>query len=298
VRRVKRAQILLAGARGQTDDVPKHASWLNMVEIEIAGCCRSNSIDCRRGTPYLLMLAQDATERILTDRLVVLDGTIHRGVTATRLTQRATGVEVMCDAEAGEQTIGARPMSSAQTACTASSARRSAPSSRVERRKSRASWPTSGCAGRTAVTRCSCFSLPQGWSWSHHFQTAPSGSSATLDDAPEHPAAADIQALINARGPTGGTADVTDVVWSSRFRIHHRLANSYRDGRLFLIGDATHVHSPAGGQGMNTGLVDACVLGQSQGNTQNQNSIGTRGSADPQPNRYSGWPDGSRRSRR
>jgi 2-polyprenyl-6-methoxyphenol hydroxylase-like FAD-dependent oxidoreductase len=85
---------------------------------------------------------------------------------------------------------------------------------------------------------------------------------ATLDDAPEHPAAADIQALIDARGPTGGTADVTQVVWSSRFRIHHRLANSYRDGRLFLIGDAAHVHSPAGGQGMNTGLVDACVLGR------------------------------------
>jgi hypothetical protein len=47
---------------------------------------------------------------------------------------------------------------------------------------------------------------------------------ATLDDAREHPAAADIQALIDARGPTGGTADVTRVVWSSRFRIHHRLA--------------------------------------------------------------------------
>jgi 2-polyprenyl-6-methoxyphenol hydroxylase-like FAD-dependent oxidoreductase len=49
---------------------------------------------------------------------------------------------------------------------------------------------------------------------------------------------------------------------SSRFRIHHRLANAYRDGRRFLIGDAAHVHSPAGGQGMNTGLVDACVLGR------------------------------------
>jgi 2-polyprenyl-6-methoxyphenol hydroxylase-like FAD-dependent oxidoreductase len=85
---------------------------------------------------------------------------------------------------------------------------------------------------------------------------------ATLADAPEHPAAADIQALIDARGPTGGTADVTQVVWSSRFRIHHRLANSYRDGCLLLIGDAAHVHSPAGGQGMNTGLVDACVLGR------------------------------------
>jgi 2-polyprenyl-6-methoxyphenol hydroxylase-like FAD-dependent oxidoreductase len=85
---------------------------------------------------------------------------------------------------------------------------------------------------------------------------------ATLEPAPEHPDAADIQALIDTRGPTTVKATVTDVAWSSRFRIHHRLANSYRNGRLLLMGDAAHVHSPAGGQGMNTGLVDAWVLGQ------------------------------------
>ena len=44
--------------------------------------------------------------------------------------------------------------------------------------------------------------------------------------------------------------------------MHHRLAKSYRNERLLLMGDAAHVHSPAGGQGMNTGLVDACVLGR------------------------------------
>ena len=55
---------------------------------------------------------------------------------------------------------------------------------------------------------------------------------------------------------------VKDVIWSSRFRVHHRLAASYRNGRVFVMGDAAHVHSPAGGQGMNCGLVDACVLGQ------------------------------------
>ena len=51
------------------------------------------------------------------------------------------------------------------------------------------------------------------------------------------------------------------MLWSSRFRIQHRVAASYRAGRLFLMGDAAHVHSPAGGQGMNTGLVDAVTLG-------------------------------------
>ena len=85
---------------------------------------------------------------------------------------------------------------------------------------------------------------------------------ATLDHAPERPQLSDIQALIDARGPRAHRGTVKDVIWSSRFRVHHRLAASYRNGRVFVMGDAAHVHSPAGGQGMNCGLVDACVLGQ------------------------------------
>ena len=69
-----------------------------------------------------------------------------------------------------------------------------------------------------------------------------------------------MQALIDARGPATGAAQVQSVVWSSRFHLHHRIARSYRSGRLLLIGDAAHVHSPAGGQGMNTGIVDAVTL--------------------------------------
>lgn len=52
-----------------------------------------------------------------------------------------------------------------------------------------------------------------------------------------------------------------DPVWISRFKLHHRIAESYRAGRMFLAGDAAHIHSPAGGQGMNTGMHDAVNLG-------------------------------------
>src|SRR5262245_32142130 len=49
--------------------------------------------------------------------------------------------------------------------------------------------------------------------------------------------------------------------WCSTFRIHHRAAPSFRDRRCFLLGDAAHIHSPVGAQGMNTGLQDAYNLG-------------------------------------
>jgi len=82
---------------------------------------------------------------------------------------------------------------------------------------------------------------------------------ATLDQAPETPNAALVQGVLDERGPGG--AHVVDVAWSSRFRVQHRVADTYRNGALLLAGDAAHVHSPAGGQGMNTGIQDAVDLG-------------------------------------
>jgi 2-polyprenyl-6-methoxyphenol hydroxylase-like FAD-dependent oxidoreductase len=84
---------------------------------------------------------------------------------------------------------------------------------------------------------------------------------ATLDDAPEHPGMADVQRLLDTRGPQIEQARVEEIVWSSRFRVHHRVADRYRNGRVLLAGDSAHVHSPAGGQGMNTGIQDAITLG-------------------------------------
>lgn len=54
---------------------------------------------------------------------------------------------------------------------------------------------------------------------------------------------------------------VREVSWFATYRVHHRVARSFRQGRAFLVGDAGHIHSPAGGQGMNTGLGDAVNLG-------------------------------------
>jgi 2-polyprenyl-6-methoxyphenol hydroxylase-like FAD-dependent oxidoreductase len=83
---------------------------------------------------------------------------------------------------------------------------------------------------------------------------------APVADAPEEPSAAYVQQILDTR-VGAGVLTVTDVVWGSRFRIHHRVADTYRAGRLLLAGDAAHVHSPAGGQGMNLGIQDAIALG-------------------------------------
>lgn len=53
---------------------------------------------------------------------------------------------------------------------------------------------------------------------------------------------------------------VDRVAWFSTYRVHHRVANAFRAGRAFLAGDAAHIHSPVGGQGMNTGIGDAVNL--------------------------------------
>ena len=66
------------------------------------------------------------------------------------------------------------------------------------------------------------------------------------------------QKVLDVRGPGGIT--LTGTVWISAFHINERQVDSYRTGRVFLAGDAAHIHSPAGGQGMNTGMQDAMNL--------------------------------------
>ncbi|MCF6467032.1 FAD-dependent oxidoreductase [Nonomuraea sp. MG754425] len=85
---------------------------------------------------------------------------------------------------------------------------------------------------------------------------------ATVDEAPKEPGVPFVQRLLDTRGPEAEPARVEELIWGSRFRVHHRIADTYRRGRVLLAGDAAHVHSPAGGQGMNLGIDDAVHLGE------------------------------------
>ena len=86
------------------------------------------------------------------------------------------------------------------------------------------------------------------------------GNGSNSDEPPIGPLTlAELQRVV--AGPSEGSVTVRDPGWLSRFRLHHRQAARYRSGRVFVAGDAAHIHSPVGGQGMNTGIQDAWNLG-------------------------------------
>jgi 2-polyprenyl-6-methoxyphenol hydroxylase-like FAD-dependent oxidoreductase len=75
---------------------------------------------------------------------------------------------------------------------------------------------------------------------------------------PTDPTLEEVQAVVDRRGP--GKLTLSDPIWLAGFRINERKVENYRSARVFVAGDAAHVHSPAGGQGMNTGMQDAFNL--------------------------------------
>jgi 2-polyprenyl-6-methoxyphenol hydroxylase-like FAD-dependent oxidoreductase len=206
--------------------------------------------------PYSLMVPQSTTEKLLLDRLVELGGSVIRPKTLTSITQDADGVTATFD---DGDVIRARY---AVGADGIHSTVRDQAGIGFEGGVYGESFTLADVrlSGEAPVDEVILF-----WAKAGLTVVAPLPGDifrivAPVADAPEEPSAAFIQQILDHRGSGPGRMVVTDVIWGSRFRIHHRVADTYRAGRLLLSGDAAHVHSPAGGQGMNLGIQDAVAL--------------------------------------
>jgi 2-polyprenyl-6-methoxyphenol hydroxylase-like FAD-dependent oxidoreductase len=210
---------------------------------------------------YILMLPQDETERVLAARLAALGGRIHRGVTAVAVAEEAAGARATLAPPDGPQSVIARYVVGADGMHSMVREAAGIPFTGAAYEGSFVLADV-GMQWSLGATEVSLFFSPEGMLVVAPLPDGGFRIVAEMRDAPEQPDRGDVQALVDARGPAHAASRIEAVRWSSRFRLHHRVADRYRSGRMLLLGDAAHVHSPAGGQGMNTGIVDAVLLGQ------------------------------------
>lgn len=206
--------------------------------------------------PYSLMVPQSTTEKLLLDRLVELGGSVVRPKTLTSITQDDNSVTATFD---DGDAIRARYVAGADGI---HSTVREQAGIGFEGGVYDESFALADVrlTGEAPADEVILF-----WARAGLTVVAPLPGDvfrivAPVPDAPEEPSAQFVQQILDSRGPGAGRMVVMDVVWGSRFRIHHRVADTFRAGRILLSGDAAHVHSPAGGQGMNLGIQDAIAL--------------------------------------
>lgn len=211
--------------------------------------------------PFVLFLSQVATERALDDDLAAHGIRVERPVALTGLTQDAEGVTAVVDVGGRQETIRAGWVIGADGAHSA--VRHALGLSfeggaydgdfalgDVEVEGDASPEALKLMLGRRGLVMC--FPMPEG-------KTRVMCTSALASDDEGPLTLAQLQRQVDE---IRGADDLRlhDATWLSRFRLHHRGVDRYRVGRVFVAGDAAHIHSPAGGQGMNTGIQDAFDL--------------------------------------
>jgi 2-polyprenyl-6-methoxyphenol hydroxylase-like FAD-dependent oxidoreductase len=209
-----------------------------------------------------LMLPQFLTETILRERLVELGGDVAYGCELVGFTQDDAGVTARIASAAGEETLHARFLIGADGGRS------------FVRRTLDIGFPGKELGARAIVADVTLRGLDRD-AW-HRFGEgdmarqlaicplagtdlfqlqAPVPMDAEVDLTPEG-----LTAFVRERSGVDGLA-IDSVTWASAYAMSARLADRYRVGDVFLVGDAAHVHPPTGGQGLNTSTQDAYNLG-------------------------------------
>ena len=248
---------------GIAEDVVARGVKVDTIRMRAGGRerARLDLKDMGRGLspyPFALSFPQDDHERFLIERLAAVGVAVEWGVALVQFTQDETGVTAILDAGGARETMSARYM------C--------------------------GCDGGHSVVRAGLGIEFPGGTYNQRFYVADVAVAGERNDdltinldgeafglmLPVRSSGA--RRLIGLLPPAAADAPPPDfdairpaverligvqvetLNWYSTYLVHHRVAARFRVGRCFLAGDAAHVHSPAGGQGMNTGIGDAVNL--------------------------------------
>ncbi|BBZ28688.1 oxygenase [Mycolicibacterium madagascariense] len=231
-----------------------HAAGHRLASIEFTGM--PSQFD------YILLLAQSETERVLAEQLGRQGVKVERGIRFTTLTERCDSVAVVLTARDGAtETVDASYVIAADGSHSPIRKHLGLPFTGR-------SLPQQYVLGDVRLhgdlaedqlsiflaTRGFLAVFPLGDKRFRLMATDPDGLTGDRDE----PTLDDVQALFDRA--VGRPVRLCELDWSSRFRINSRHLETLRHGRVFFGGDSAHVHSPAGGQGMNAGIQDMVNL--------------------------------------
>lgn len=240
--------------------IPAHGAQISTGR-EIVARVSFDLVDSRFS--YALMIAQSETERVLEERLAAAGVTVERTVELTGFSDKGASVEaVLTKADGARETIEAGWL----VGCDgAHSTVRHGLGFAFEGSTLQSHWALADghLEGLAPADHLHIFwhrdgilaFFPIGGDrWRVIANLGPAKDGETHPD----PTLEEINMLMARRGSPGIV--MSDPLWLAAFRINERKVRDYSRGRVFLAGDSAHIHSPAGGQGMNTGMQDAMNL--------------------------------------
>ena len=254
-------------ARGRTSTrVVVHSGARSIATVQLG---EIDGLDTRY--PFILFVSQHETEQVLIDHLTSAGATIERGTELMAFTAGADDVEcTLRDPAGATEQVRARYLVGCDGAH--STVRRGAAIAfdggsypqvfalgDVEADGPLEPGAINVFAGTPGIALFFPLGNPATW---RVIALAATGAPDDRSDARAMTSALsldELQALVDSSAER--SVRVRDPAWLTRFHLHHRQTAHYRMGRVFLAGDAAHIHSPVGAQGMNTGIQDAWNLG-------------------------------------